>query len=284
MFVIGIDPHKGSHTAAVLDESARNSSASSACVRVVGNATELVAFAARFEPRCWAIEGAVGHRRVVRAATRRRRRDSSLDVPPTLVGAGAAARRRAGSTSPTRTTPRSAAVVALRHSKLRPVVREDHSAVLRLLANRHHDLVAHRTRAICRLHTLLVSAGRRRLATPAFSDPSRGRAAAHPSRRRGRDRTSTPRASSSSPRCAHADRTSPRSRAASLPRSLRRRPPSPTCSASDRSAPRISSATAATCAASRPQVTTPATTAPHRSKHRRDRVCGTGSTRAGTAS
>jgi transposase len=32
---------------------------------------------------------------------------------------------------------------------------EDHSAVLRLLAKRHHDLVAHRTRAICRLHTVL---------------------------------------------------------------------------------------------------------------------------------
>jgi transposase len=50
---------------------------------------------------------------------------------------------------------RSAAVVALRHSKLRVVSREDHTAVLRLLAKRHHDLVAHRTRAICRLHTLL---------------------------------------------------------------------------------------------------------------------------------
>ena len=32
---------------------------------------------------------------------------------------------------------------------------EDHSAVLRLLAKRHHDLVAHRTRAICRLHAVL---------------------------------------------------------------------------------------------------------------------------------
>ena len=35
------------------------------------------------------------------------------------------------------------------------VMLEDHSAVLRLLAKRHHDLVAHRTRAICRLHTVL---------------------------------------------------------------------------------------------------------------------------------
>jgi hypothetical protein len=33
--------------------------------------------------------------------------------------------------------------------------REDHTAVVRLLATRHHDLVAHRTRAICRLHAVL---------------------------------------------------------------------------------------------------------------------------------
>ena len=48
-----------------------------------------------------------------------------------------------------------AAVVALRHSKLHTVVLEDHSAVLRLLATRHHDVVAHRTRVIYRLHTVL---------------------------------------------------------------------------------------------------------------------------------
>src|SRR3954452_772857 len=48
-----------------------------------------------------------------------------------------------------------AAVVALRHSKLRTVVREDHIAVLRLLSERHHDLVAHHTPAICRLHAVL---------------------------------------------------------------------------------------------------------------------------------
>jgi transposase len=50
---------------------------------------------------------------------------------------------------------RSAAVVALRHARLRPVRPVDHSAVLRLLANRHHDLTASRTRTICRLHALL---------------------------------------------------------------------------------------------------------------------------------
>ena len=50
---------------------------------------------------------------------------------------------------------RSAAIVALRHSRLRIVQVEDHTAVLRLLAKRHHELVAQRTRAICRLHAVL---------------------------------------------------------------------------------------------------------------------------------
>jgi transposase len=50
---------------------------------------------------------------------------------------------------------RSAAIVALRNRKLRTVVLEDHRQVLRLLARRHHQLIAGRTRAICRLHALL---------------------------------------------------------------------------------------------------------------------------------
>ena len=50
---------------------------------------------------------------------------------------------------------RSAAIVALRHRNLRTVALEDHRQVLRLLARRHHQLVAGRTRAICRLHAVL---------------------------------------------------------------------------------------------------------------------------------
>jgi transposase len=79
---------------------------------------------------------------------------SKLDVPPTL-----SARVRlldAGCTD--KTDPhdaRAAAIVALRHSRLRRVTPVDHTAVLRLLADRHHDLTGLRTRAIGRLHALL---------------------------------------------------------------------------------------------------------------------------------
>ena len=152
MFVIGIDPHKGSHSAAVLDQHEQ----------VVGEVRvrasrrqrdELVAFASRFEPRCWAIEGATGTGALL-AQQLVAVGEVVLDVPPTL-----SARARLLDTGRIDKTDahdaRAAAVVALRHSKLQTVMLEDHSAVLRLLAKRHHDLVAHRTRAICRLHTVL---------------------------------------------------------------------------------------------------------------------------------
>jgi transposase len=114
---------------------------------------ELVAFAAPFEPRCWAIEGATGTGALL-AQQLVAVGETVLDVPPTL-----SARARLLDTARIDKTDahdaRSAAVVALRHSKLRIVRLEDHSAVLGLLAKRHHDLVAHRTRAVCRLHTVL---------------------------------------------------------------------------------------------------------------------------------
>jgi len=75
-----------------------------------------------------------------------------VDVPPTLV-----ARVRLLDNNHSDKTDshdaRAAAIVALRNSRLRSVGLEDHHAVLRLLAKRHHDLVAARTRAVCRLHT-----------------------------------------------------------------------------------------------------------------------------------
>jgi transposase len=152
VFFIGIDPHKASHTAAVLD--AREQLVSEVRVRADRSQRDrLLAFASGFEPRCWAIEGATGTGALL-AQQLVAVGETVLDVPPSL-----SARVRllddAASDKTDAHDARSAAVVALRHSKLRMVGLEDHSAVLRLLAKRHHDLVAHRTRAICRLHTVL---------------------------------------------------------------------------------------------------------------------------------
>jgi transposase len=152
MFVIGIDPHRGSHTAAVLDESEQLVDA----LRLSADRHQrqrLLAFAERFTPRVWAIEGATGTGALL-AQQLAGCGEDVLDVPPTL-----SARVRlldSGRSDKTDShDARSAAVVALRHQGLRPVRVENHVATLRLLAQRHHDLVAARTRAVCRLHTTL---------------------------------------------------------------------------------------------------------------------------------
>jgi transposase len=104
-----------------------------------------------FAPRVWAVEGATGTgallaQQLVTAG------ETVLDVPPKL-----AARVRLLDNDQSDKTDthdaRSAAIVALRNHRLRHVVVEDHTAVLRLLAKRHLDLIAARTRAMCRLHT-----------------------------------------------------------------------------------------------------------------------------------
>jgi transposase len=152
MFVIGIDPHRGSHTAAVLDGAEELLDE----FRVVADRRQrqrLLEWAAPFMPRVWAVEGATGTgallaQQLVDAG------EHVLDVPPTV-----SARVRlldSGRSDKTDShDARSAAVVALRHRTLRSVRAEDHVAVLRLLAKRHHDLVAARTRTVCRLHTTL---------------------------------------------------------------------------------------------------------------------------------
>jgi transposase len=152
VFIIGIDPHKGSHTAVAIDGDER----------LVGELLvtadrrqreRLLGWAAEFEPRVWAVEGATGHgallsQQLVGAG------EMVLDVPAAL----SARSRLLDSGHKDKTDAhdaRSAAIVALRNRNLRSVVLEDHRQILRLLARRHHQLVAARTRAVCRLHAVL---------------------------------------------------------------------------------------------------------------------------------
>jgi transposase len=152
VFVIGIDPHKGSHTAAVLDRDEQVR----AELRVRADRHQrdrLLRWAESFEPRTWAIEAASGLGSLL-AQQLLAAGEVVVDVPPTL----SARARLLDSGNTDKTDPhdaRSAAVVALRHPGLRVVAREDYSAVLRLQAKRHHDLIALRTQAVCRLHALL---------------------------------------------------------------------------------------------------------------------------------
>jgi transposase len=150
--MIGIDPHKGSHTAVALDE--HEQPLGELRVRSATNQVErLVGWAAGFAERTWAIEGAGGlgyllAQQLVAAGER------VVDVQPKL-----AARVRLLATGATNKNDpndaRSVAVAALRSPVLSEVRAEDHAAVMKVWAKRHRDLSRHHNRVACRLHSVL---------------------------------------------------------------------------------------------------------------------------------
>jgi len=152
--LIGVDPHKRSHHAVAIDGDERRLAELN--VRAAKDQTErLLAWAARFPERRWAIESAGGlgyllSQQLVDAG------EEVLDVPATL----AARVRVLGSGRSQKNDPNdalSAAIAALRHRGLRQVRADDHSAILRMLATRHHDLGSLRTQTACRLHAALAA-------------------------------------------------------------------------------------------------------------------------------
>ncbi len=149
--MIGVDPHKASHTAVAIG--AAEEPLGQMRVRASpAQAERLVAWAADWPERAWAVEGAGGlgyllARQLVAAG------ELVLDVQPKL-----AARVRllaAGATNKNDPNDaRSVAIAALR-SPARRVTAENHAAVLRLWSRRHHDLGRTRTQVACRLHAVL---------------------------------------------------------------------------------------------------------------------------------
>ena len=150
--MIGVDPHKASHTAFAIDEA--ETALGELRVRSATNQIErLLGWAARWPERTWAVEGAGGlgyllAQQLVAAGER------VLDVQPKL-----AARVRLLATGSTNKNDpndaRSVAVAALRSPAVRQVDAEDHAAVMKLWAKRHRDLGSSRTQVVCRLHAVL---------------------------------------------------------------------------------------------------------------------------------
>ena len=153
MFMIGIDPHKGSHTAAAVDHSETVIDT----LRVVADCRQrerLLAWAVPFTPRMWAVEGATGMgallaQQLVAAG------EHVVDLPPKLSSRVRLLERgKIDKTDPN--DARSAAIVAWHNRSLNVVAGlDEHRVVLRILADRDHQITAQRTRTICRLHALL---------------------------------------------------------------------------------------------------------------------------------
>ena len=153
MALIGVDPHKASHTAVAIDVD--ETVLDRMQVRCDAKQCDrLLEWAERFEQRSWAIESAAGlghllSQQLVAAG------EHVVDVPATL----SARVRVLGSGRSSKNDPNDAlstAIAALRHSGLRVVNTEDHSAICRLLAGRYYQLQCDRQRSICRLHAVLA--------------------------------------------------------------------------------------------------------------------------------
>jgi transposase len=150
--MIGIDPHKASHTAMAIDEN--EVTLGELRVRsAAGQVERLLAWATACPQRTWAVEGAGGlgyllAQQLVAAGER------VVDVQPKL----AARVRLLATGNSNKNDPndaRSVAIAALRSPALKEVLAEDHAAVMKVWAKRHRDLGRHRTRMACRLHAVL---------------------------------------------------------------------------------------------------------------------------------
>jgi transposase len=150
--MIGVDPHKASHTAVAI--SAAEEPLGELRVRAcAAQAERLLAWAAACPQRTWAVEGAggLGHllaQQLLAAGER------VLDVPPKL---GARVRLLAAG-EVNKNDPndaRSVAIAALRSAGVGEVRPDDHAAVLKIWSKRHRDLGRTRTQVVCRLHAVL---------------------------------------------------------------------------------------------------------------------------------
>jgi transposase len=150
--MIGVDPHKGSHTAVAIDPA--EVPLGELRVRASSRqAARLLEWAAAWPERTWAVEGAggLGHllaQQLVAAG------EQVVDVQPKL---GARVRLLSSGTS-NKNDPndaRSVAVAALRSPACHQVRADDHVVVLRVWSRRHRQLSSLRTQAACRLHAVL---------------------------------------------------------------------------------------------------------------------------------
>jgi transposase len=154
VFTIGIDPHKGLHLAAVLDE--REQLLDELRVRADRHQQDrLLKFAAAYVPRIWAIEGARGVGALV-AQQLVAAGETVLDIPAQLSARVRVLDNECADKTDTHDA-RAAAIVGIRNRRLVTVAAETHTAVLRMLAKRHHELTARRTQSICRLHAILAA-------------------------------------------------------------------------------------------------------------------------------
>ena len=277
--MIGIDPHKGSHTAFALDASETKLGQ----VRVpaaVGQVDGLLQWAARWPERSWAVEGATRAGASARAAADRRRR-AGLGRATQARRAGAAAQHRPGEQERPERRPlgryRCAALTRCAHRTAEDQSRGDQDLGPPTPRPEPRTQPDRLPVARCALR-----ARARRVRQGNHCSTSRLRLWRHHCR----SAPATPLDSSSptncSTSCAASTSSAAPPRTGSPASSPRPRPASPTSTASARSSPRPCSAMSATSTASPTGTGSPPTTAPHPSTCPRATTTCSGSPGAGT--
>jgi hypothetical protein len=148
--IIGIDPHKMSHTANAVDPATNSTAASVRTDASLVGCRELMRWSKQFPERRWAVENARGLGRHL-AQWLVARGEVVLDVPCT-----ATARVRELSRGSRRKTDvidaAAAASVAALHGDATIVIAEDHATVFAMLEKRRANPAAQRVRIASQLH------------------------------------------------------------------------------------------------------------------------------------
>ncbi|HEX4101765.1 MAG TPA: IS110 family transposase [Pseudonocardiaceae bacterium] len=153
MVVIGVDPHKSSHTAAALDPGTHKTLETVRVEATLAEYRRLLSWAKQFTERRWAVENARGLGRHL-AQWLVARGEIVADVPATAT-ARVRELSRGGRRKNDTLDAAAAACVAALHGDAAPVVAEGTSTVLAMLDERRTNLTQQRTRTVNQLHAVL---------------------------------------------------------------------------------------------------------------------------------
>ncbi len=153
MIMIGIDPHKRTHTATAVEDATQRPAGSLRIEATLAGYRSLLRWAGRFPQRRWAVENARGLGRHL-TQWLVARGETVVDVPSTAT-ARVRELSRGGRRKNDVIDAVAAASVAALHGDASPVAPEDLSTVLSLLEERRANLAAARTRLVNQWHALL---------------------------------------------------------------------------------------------------------------------------------
>lgn len=153
MIIIGLDPHKSTHTATAIDPATSTELGTLRITACLKDYQRLLAWSAGWAPRQWAIENAhgLGHHL---AQWLLAHDEQVLDIPPTAT-ARFRSLSRGGRRKNDRIDAAAAAGSAALHGDSRQIFCEDYIEALGLLSERRQRLSQHRTRLLNQLHALL---------------------------------------------------------------------------------------------------------------------------------